>query len=422
MKSKSLLLILISSIALTISISTYCFAENIKLTLLHTNDQHGHFQKFNNGSGKDIGGLAAQSTLINIIRAEVKKDKGSVLLLSAGDINTGVPASDLLNAKPDIKLMNLLGYDAMVLGNHEFDNPPAILNQQINWAKFPFLAANILHKESEKHLVRPYIIKEVNGLKIGIIGFITDQTPNLVFAKHIDHLEFKPVIETARKYIPIVKAQSDIVIALTHLGIYDDSAKIVGDRQLAEAVEGIDIIVGGHTHTNLYQPITVGKTVILQAGSYSEKLGRLDLEIDNTSKMILRSSYKLIPVNTRNNDIQSPFPLTADSYTEDTNILAVEQPFIESVKPLLDKPIAKTSAELNGNNSINRFKETNLGDLITDAMRAKTGADIAFQNGGGIRASIAAGKIAYADILSVSPYNNSLVVIDMTGQQITQLL
>ena len=123
-------------------------ATNSQLTILHTNDHHGHFMKYNPYPVKDVGGLAAQSTLVNIVRADVEKAGGVVMLLSGGDINTGIPESDLLDAEPDIVAMNLIGYDAMVLGNHEFDNSPDVLMKQKGWAKFPFIAANIFRKDT----------------------------------------------------------------------------------------------------------------------------------------------------------------------------------------------------------------------------------------------------------------------------------
>ena len=136
------------------------FATNYQLTILHTNDHHGHFMKYNPYPVKDVGGLAAQSTLVNIVRADVEKAGGVVMLLSGGDINTGIPESDLLDAEPDIVAMNLIGYDAMVLGNHEFDNSPDVLMKQKGWAKFPFIAANIFRKDTGEALVKPYVIKD----------------------------------------------------------------------------------------------------------------------------------------------------------------------------------------------------------------------------------------------------------------------
>ena len=401
------------------------FAAERKLTILHTNDHHGHFQKFNPYPVKDVGGLAAQSTLVNIIRAEVEKDGGSVLLLSAGDVNTGVPESDLLDAEPDFKLMNMIGYDAMVLGNHEFDNPRGVLMKQIEWADFPVLGANIVKKDTGKTLVEPYIIKEVGGLKVAILGLITEQTPTLVLPENVADLEFKSVIETAKKYVPLLERKADIVVVLSHIGLYDEGAGYVDDQKLAAAVPGIDVIVGGHTHTALEEPVIVGNTIIVQADAYSEKVGRLNLVVDDISNKVISYDFELLPVNGKKcvkYNGKKYYKYVGTGYVEDKEILEAQQPYLEGADELLGETVGTTAVELVGNKSINRSQETNLGNLITDAMRAKTGAEIALQNGGGIRAGIAPGKISYRDILAVQPFGNTLTVIDMTGEQLMEVL
>ena len=267
------------------------------LTILHTNDHHGHFQKFATYPVKDVGGLAAQSTLVNTVRAEVEKEGGNVLLLSAGDINTGVPESDLLDAEPDIMLMNMMGYAAMALGNHEFDNSSDVLARQRQWAKFPFLAANVLVKKTGEPLVAPYLIKEVGGLKVAILGLITAEVPILVLPDNVSELEFADPIATAARYVPQLRREADLVVALTHLGLYREETDKRGDVQLARAVPGIDVIVGGHTHTELDEPVRIGDTIIVQAGGYSEQVGRLDLVVDSATDKVTASTLAALPVN-----------------------------------------------------------------------------------------------------------------------------
>ena len=276
-------------------VNAAAFAKEYQLTILHTNDHHGHFQKFDPYPAKDVGGLAAQSTLVNIVRAEVESAGGHVMVLSAGDVNTGVPESDLLDAEPDFNLMNMIGYDAMTLGNHEFDNSLDVLMKQRGWASFPFLAANIVKKGSGKLLVEPYIIKEIDGLKIAVLGLITENVPILVLPDNVKGLEFHNVIETAEKYVPELRKKADLVIALTHIGYYASDSELVGDVQLAKAVPGIDVIVGGHTHTTLDQPVVIGDTLIVQADGYSEKVGRLNLTVDNDTDKVSNYTYELMP-------------------------------------------------------------------------------------------------------------------------------
>ncbi len=401
------------------------FAREYKLTILHTNDHHGHFQKFAPYPVKDVGGLAAQSTLINIVRAEVEKNGGHTIVLSAGDINTGVPESDLLDAEPDIKLMNLIGYDAMTLGNHEFDNPIDVLMKQKEWATFPFLAANVVKKNSGELLVEPYIIKEMDGLKIGILGLITADVPTLVLPENVKGLEFQNVIETAQKYVPKLKAEADLVIALTHIGFFDLDSDETGDAQLAKAVPGIDVIVGGHTHTTLEVPVVVGTTLIVQADGYSEKVGRLNLTIDSESDQVLKHSYQLMPVNGKKRikyNGKKYYQYVGTGVLEDNDILDAMAPYLEGADKLLQAPVGATTVELVGGKATSRSQETNLGNLITDGMLVKTGSDIALQNGGGIRAGIAPGPITYRDILTVQPFGNTLTEVTMTGAQIIEVL
>lgn len=399
-------------------------AKEYKLTILHTNDHHGHFMKFN----QDVGGLAAQSTIVNVVRAEVTSNKeapGYVMVLSAGDINTGVPESDLLEAEPDIQLMNMIGYDVMALGNHEFDNPRNVLTDQIGWAKFPFICANAVKKDSGKPIVEPYIIKEYDGLKVAVLGLITDQVPILVLPDNVADLTFKNPIDVAKEMVPKLKAEADIVVVLSHLGFYKDGGEEIGDIELAKAVPEIDVIVGGHSHTKLAAPEIVGNTIIVQTGGYSEQVGRLDLVVDSEANKVISNAGKLISVNGKKPvklGDKTYYVFAEQGYMEDAEVLKATEPYKTKATDLLAQPIGEAAVELVGKREEVRSKETNLGNLITDAMRAKTGAEIAFQNGGGIRASIPAGPIAYRDVLTVQPFGNTMVTLDMTGEQIMQVL
>ncbi|PIE35445.1 hypothetical protein CSA56_04240 [candidate division KSB3 bacterium] len=423
----SRLLFMLSLVSLLVLPMTV-LAETYNLTILHTNDHHGHFAKFDPYPVMDVGGLAAQSTLVNIVRAEVAKSGGHSLLLSAGDINTGIPESDLLDAEPDIKIMNLLGYDAMALGNHEFDKNRETLLKQQEWAEFPFLSANIVKKDSGEPLVEPYIIKEVNGLKVAILGLTTEETPILTLPDHTADLEFKSAIETARELVPILREEADLVVALTHLGFYEEAGggyRSAGDIKLAKEVDGIDVIIGGHSHTSLKAPEVFNDTLIVQAGAYSENVGRLDLVVDAEANTISDYSYKLISVNGKKrvkyND-KRYYMYVDKGYVEDKEILEAIEPYMVQADELLSQPLGEAVVELVGGKATSRSQETNLGNLITDGMLAKTNAEIAFQNGGGIRATIAPGPVTYRDVLTVQPFGNTLVLLDMTGEQIMDVL
>ena len=189
-------------------------------TILHNNDIHGHFW----ANDKGEYGFAAQKTLIDGIKKEVEAKGGSVILLNAGDFNTGVPESDMQNARPDIEAMNEIGYEAVTLGNHEFDNPLQLLDMQEKWAKFPFLAANVYNVKTGKLLVKPYTLLDKNGLKVAVVGLTTEDTAKLGNPEYMNQVRFDDPTETARKVLADLNKteKPDVKIALTHMGYYYD--------------------------------------------------------------------------------------------------------------------------------------------------------------------------------------------------------
>ena len=216
----------------------------LKLTILHTNDHHGRF--WPNADGEY--GMAARKTLLDRVRAEVAANGGHTLLLDGGDINTGVPESDLQDAEPDFKGMNLLGYDASAVGNHEFDKPPAVLAKQRGWAQFALLAANI-YKDGQR-LFEPYKVFDRAGYKIAVIGLTTDDTQKMVLPDHIRGIEFRKPSDELAKVLPELRGRADMVIATTHMGHYpngDRGVNAPGDVEMARAVKGLDLVVGGHS-------------------------------------------------------------------------------------------------------------------------------------------------------------------------------
>lgn len=428
LSKSSLSFIIVVSIVCLLFSPTISVAKIHHLTILHTADHHGHFAKFSPYANPNVGGMAARSTLVNIVRAEVEEAGGHVLLLSAGDVNIGVPESDLLDAEPDFKLMKMLGYDAMTLGNHEFDNLRDVLMQQREWAGCPFLAANVVKKGTGEFFVEPYIIKEFDGLKVAIFGLTMEETKVLALPGPIADLEVRSVIETAQELVPKLKAEADLVIALTHIGFYETSGagyRTPGDLKLAKEVPGIDVILGGQSGTVLEEPEIVGNTMIAHAGEFGLYIGRLDLTIDTDAGEIQKHTYRLIPVNLKKRvtyQDNSYYMFVDNGYVEDPAVLEFIQPYLERTDELLAQPVGEALVELVGEKQIIRSQETNLANLVNDAMRAKLGAEIFFCNSGGIRASIKPGPITYRDILTVLPFGNSLVLLDMTGAQIMDVL
>ena len=407
----------------------------LQLTVLHTNDHHGRF--WPNADGEY--GLAARKTLIDRVRAEVAAAGGHTLLLDGGDVNTGVPESDLQDAEPDFKGMALLGYDAMAVGNHEFDKPPAVLARQRQWAPFPLLAANIW--QGEQRLFEPFRIFERGGYRIAVIGLTTNDTPRVVLPSNVSGLRFVPPAEEAARLLPQLRVRADMVIAATHMGHYTDGRHGVnapGDVEMARAVPGLDLIVGGHTQNPVCmlaenrrndaylpgQPCAPDRqngTWIVQAHEWGKYVGRADFVIDAGRVELVR--YQLMPVNLQLRDVEGkPQRLAAEPIAPDADMLALLQPFQARGDAQLAVPVGRTEGVFDGDRARVRLQPTNLGTLIARAMLERTGADLALLNSGGVRDSLPAGTVTYRDVLKAQPFGNTVAHVTLSGAELLDYL
>lgn len=413
--------------------------ENVcKLTILHTNDTHGRF--WHNDKGEY--GMAAQKTLVERLRAEAKAAGSEVLVLSGGDVNTGVPESDLQDAEPDFMAMNSIRYDAMAVGNHEFDNPLTILEKQRQWAQFPMISANIYDKTSGKRYFDPYkVFKLESGLKVAVLGLTTEDTAQLVDPNNVQTLEFRdPTTEAANlgKQIRDNK-EANLVLAITHMGHYENGqhgSNAPGDVEMARALPAgtLDAIIGGHSQNPVCmepgtpdkyadfkpgddcQPDQQNGTWIMQAHEWGKYVGRAQFDYQN-GKLTL-TQYDLIPVNLKNADgdfIQEEIVKDPELY----NTLLTYQ---EKGQQELGVVIGATDGVLGGERANVRNKQTNLGRLITTATAEKLSTDFGIVNSGGVRASIAAGDISYRDVLTVHPFGNTVNKATMSGNELLTYL
>lgn len=415
-----------------------------EITILHTNDHHGHF--WQNGDGEY--GLSAQKTLVDGIRKEVAAAGGSVLLLSGGDINTGVPESDLQDAEPDFRGMRLIGYDAMALGNHEFDNPLSVLRQQQKWAGFPLLSANIYQKSTQTRLFQPYALFERQGIKIAVIGLTTDDTIKIGNPENFTDIEFHKPADEAKKVVESLreKEKPDVIIAATHMGHYDNGnhgSNAPGDVEMARSLPAgyLDMIVGGHSQDPVcmasenkkqvdYVPGTPcapdrqNGTWIVQAHEWGKYVGRADFTFRNG--VLTLKHYQLIPVNLKKKvekaDGSSEKVYYTQEIKEDSNMLKLLTPFENHGKAQLDVKVGSVNGRLEGDRSKVRFVQTNLARLILSAQKERTNADFAVMSGGGVRDSIEAGDITYKDVLKVQPFGNTLVYVEMKGSEVAEYL
>ena len=387
------------------------------LNIMHTNDTHAN-----------IDNVAKKMTAIKSVRAE----KPDALLLDAGDVFSGTLYFNEYQGLADLEFMELAGYDAMTFGNHEFDMGTGILGNFVKEASFPFVSSNVnftndanlqsrFHNDvitdtPEGGEIYDGIIKEVNGEKIGIFGLTTAETPSI--SSPGADVDFENYINEAKESVAALKAKGvNKIIALTHIG-YDDSLVWDNDLELAKQVEGIDVIVGGHSHTKLDAPVfdETGEepTVIVQANEYNKFLGTLDVTFDADGKVIVpKTTGKLLDVNT---------------YAEDPETAQILN---TKYKPAVDEKkatvVGTAAVDLVGGNPAARTGETNLGNFITDGMLAKAQTInpdtlIAVQNGGGIRVTLPAGKVTLADVLRVLPFGNTLGIMDLKGSEIREAL
>ncbi|ELB2162718.1 TPA: bifunctional UDP-sugar hydrolase/5'-nucleotidase UshA [Vibrio parahaemolyticus] len=414
-----------------------------KLTVLHTNDHHGRFWQNKHGEY----GMAARKTLIDDLRDEIQAEGGSVLLLSGGDINTGVPESDLQDAEPDFKGMSKIGYDAMALGNHEFDNPLDVLFKQQDWANFPMLSANIYDKKTGKRLFQPYAMFNKQGIKIAVIGLTTEDTAKLGNPEFIGQVDFRDPKAEAKELIAELKKTEnpDLIFAVTHMGHYENGNRGInapGDVALARYLnEGdLDMIVGGHSQEPVCmegpnvikknfkpgdecQPDQQNGTYIVQAHEWGKYVGRADYEFRNGELSMV--SYDLIPVNLKKKikvDGQSQRVFVQDEITQDKAMLDFLRPFQEKGQSQLNVKIAESNGKLEGDRDVVRFQQTNLGRLIATAHMERAKADFAVMNSGGVRDSIEVGDITYKDVLTVQPFGNMVSYVDMSGQEVLDYL
>ncbi|PKL09270.1 MAG: bifunctional metallophosphatase/5'-nucleotidase [Spirochaetae bacterium HGW-Spirochaetae-7] len=383
----------------------------VKIAILHVNDTHGHPLAFANGNATETGGLPAMAMLVGQTRAEFD----NVLVLDAGDFNTGLSESNFFKAEPDIIGRNMIGFDAVALGNHEFDNELSVLETQKALAEFPMLSANAKTKAGAYVADAPYIVKTFQGVKVGIFGLSPKETDVIGNPAIVKDLVFADEIETAKEMVKILreKEKVQVVIALVHMGL--DPVYKPGSRGLAAAVSGIDLIVDGHSHTLIKEPVVVNGTPIVQAFQWGLDVGKGILTVKDGKATGF--TWELVSINDNNKGA----PI-GPQFAQHPLLLPVLANYKDKVEGLLKEKIG-TAAETFPN-AMSRKAETAIGDLVTDAMKALTapqGVDFAINNGGGIRADLPAGDITLKSVFTVLPFDNSVTVLKLKGSDIQAL-
>jgi len=400
--------------------------ERWTLTIVHANDVHSRLQAVNKfdstctdkekSENQCLGGMARLAFKAQEILADVKGKRGNAVLLDAGDQFQGSLFYSNYKGKAELSVMNMMPYDAMTLGNHEFDDGTKPISDFIRGAKFPIVSANI-RAAADKNLagkLRSSVVLTRGGRKIGIIGMTTEDTPttaapgpNVRFIKA--EVAVKPIVDRLRR------EGVDVIIALSHLGL-------ARDRELAAAVEGIDVIVGGHSHTlmsntapNPEAPYPVvaksprGQNVlIVQAYAYSRYLGRIDVTFDR----------KGLPVEWKGDTIA----LTQD-IPEEPRIAAEIARLAVPLEAVRKRVIGASSMDILQSNC--RKEECLMGNLVSDAILDKTkhlGVTAVIQNGGGLRAAIGQGEVTMGQVLTVLPFQNAIATMALKGSDLLAAL
>ena len=384
--------------------------KTYELVLLHTNDHHGTVLP-NDGRG----GLAERAAFIKSVRAA----NPNVLLVDAGDINTGTAFSNMFNAEVDIQAYNIMGYDAMTFGNHEFDGTLAKLEKQIVDAKFPFVSSNIKTLKGKYLGGNRYLVRNYEGIRVGIIGITTLRTLDMAGPSHFvsSSFEFINEIEAAKEAVAILrdKKKVDIVIALTHIGDVVEGPDHVVSPALAAAVSGINIIVDGHSHTKFDAPRKVGDTYIVSSNEWGKFVGQGKLSV--VDGKLIAFDWKPVEINNKENKPFAP----------DAEVAALIAPFKEKADLSLKEVVGEAAETFIFGNRLPRYQETALGNMITDANVWYFGnvynqkLDFAFHNGGNMRAELPKGKLTREQILTVLPFENYLYIATLKGSEILEL-
>jgi len=404
-----------------VALAPIAAAQTASLTILHTNDTHGHLLPFtypdSAASGrelqgmrvhKDIGGIARRATLVKQVREDLDKRGIPVWLADIGDYSDGTPFSIEYHGEADVAAMNVAGYDIGTLGNHEFNNTAAQLRKLIGMTKFDLVCANVTDRVTSKPMVRPYVIRKVGPVRVAVFGLMTKESATYQAGK--EAFDVTDEVAAARQTVAALRGQADIIVALSHAGE-------TMDQRLADQVPQIDVIVGGHSHTRLpsgemvwhsqdLKASSVNGTVIVQAHQWGGELGRLDLLFakDETGTWhVARYRARLLPVT-------SDIP-------EDPGVAAVVNQFWKPIATRYAEVIGQASGEFSS-----RGDDLAEYHLMSDALRESFNADFAVENMGGIRAPLLRGVVTRGDLVTLDPFNNTVVTFKATGKEIRQIL
>ena len=372
--------------------------------IVHTNDIHARVEE------DDYNQVIGMDRLSGIAQAFTEGADGS-LMLDSGDTFHGQPIATLVKGESVAKLMKACGYDAMTTGNHDWSYGKDRLKELGGIANVKILSGNIKNADGTSFFDTDALVKEItkNGktLKIGVFGVSDPEMKNKTTPSNVEGLDFQDAVAYARREAAALKAEGcDVVIALSHT---------LDPKNVAAQVDGVDLWLCGHEHIELSESVTTpdgSKTYVSESGHYLNSVGLIDLNCTMDENGSVYVDYEKTSVDYE----------AAQNYPKDASVTAVLDTIKVENETELNRVIGTSPVELDGVWEHIRIGQTNLGNVITDAYLLATGADIAFENAGGIRASIAAGTVTYGDVINVSPYGNYVVTKKLTGAQIKEML
>ena len=372
--------------------------------IVHTNDIHARVEE------DDYNQVIGMDRLSGIAQAFTEGADGS-LMLDSGDTFHGQPIATIVKGESVAKLMKACGYDAMTTGNHDWSYGKERLKELGGIANVKILSGNIKNADGTSFFDTDELVKEItkNGktLKIGVFGVSDPEMKNKTTPSNVEGLDFQDAVDYAKREAATLKAEGcDVVIALSHT---------LDPKNVAAQVDDVDLWLCGHEHIELSESVTTpdgSKTYVSESGHYLNSVGLIDLNCTMDEDGSVHVDYEKTSVDYE----------AAQNYPKDASVTAVLDTIKAENETALNRVIGTSPVELDGVWEHIRIGQTNLGNVITDAYLLATGADIAFENAGGIRASIAAGTVTYGDVINVSPYGNYVVTKKLTGAQIKEML
>lgn len=391
----------------------------VSVQLLGVNDFHGQINTYKKVGDKMAGGAEYLAAYLKKHEAE---NPENTLMLSAGDsVGASAPASALLQDEPTIEIFNKLGFDVSTLGNHEFDEGVQEMKRLIfggnheatgdfGGAEFDYVAANVVDAYTNKPVLDPYVVKEVGGVPVGFIGVVTTETPSIVIPSGVAGVKFTDETEAINKYAAELKEQGvEAIVVLAHKPAVSNTDGTGAAGELIDMIpnmdDEVDIVYAGHNHK--YTNAVVDRKLVVQSYSSGTAFSDIDLWINEQTGDIVQKSAEI--VNTLHEGV-----------TPDAEIKAMVDAAYNKVKDQLNEVIGKAAAEIS--KELNEHGESQMGNLIADSMIAQTKTDVAFMNPGGVRAGVDVGDITWEELFTVQPFGNDLVKMELTGQQIYDLL